>query len=237
MPWIPIPFATRYCFSLFEVVIAWSTVTWVIMTVALMIRPWWRAPEVREGDFQHLTNIVKELKELRKDDKEALGCIIGFNKRCLQPATQCAVRMDMAFFVLDIATDAKQIFDLYLGKQHFLAGLMTCILCTSTTALSKDLYTLRAESKESVRTGIYTDKYLLVLNFERGFESALSLLASAYVCRFAVTDAGSCVSNLFNICMSSYGLASFLQREAINLARFQEIVMPYSTRARDDISL
>jgi len=167
-----------------------------------------------EEDSQYLTNMLRCMREGKIEHD-----VIEGPERCIQPVTKWAVRMDIMFFILDFATDLKQIHDLYLGKQHFLGGVTTCLFCASTAAISKDLRKLRHESKETVRMGIFTEEYLHIMNFEKGFESAISLLLSAYISRFAVTGIDSFLSTAVNILVSAYSLGVYLHRRVILITR------------------
>eukprot|EP00419_Tripos_fusus_P015911 CAMPEP_0172745524 /NCGR_PEP_ID=MMETSP1074-20121228/138164_1 /TAXON_ID=2916 /ORGANISM="Ceratium fusus, Strain PA161109" /LENGTH=305 /DNA_ID=CAMNT_0013576715 /DNA_START=1 /DNA_END=918 /DNA_ORIENTATION=- len=230
----------RSLFCFFEVVIALLTVIWGICTALVVLKSCCRDPYVqREEDSQQLGEMVDSMRSAvpdhnilccdccygntennaNTDQKIKLSSIDG-PKQNIQPVTQRAVWKDMTFFMVDFATDLKQIHDLYLGKQNVFGGLSTLVFFCSLTALSKDILELRKESQETVRRGIYSEGYLRTWNFEKGFESALSLLLSAYTSRFAIQTLDSCLSNVFNILMTAYALSEFLQRKVV-LARFK----------------
>lgn len=143
-----------------------------------------------------------------------LGGVYG-KMKYISKVTGWTVLVELGFFFLDIITDLKQIHDLYHSGQHFLGGLMLFVYSASMTMLVAELTKLYSEVVETLKKGYFTDEFLHMMNLEKGFESALSLMASAYISRFAITDAVSLASNVFNILISSLSLALFLQRRVI----------------------
>jgi len=220
---------TRSLFCLFEVAVALLTMIWGIFMLVLVIKAWRKDHDAQsEEDSNKMLEMVRDMRLALTEEEdskriEQLGSIIGPApaEQRIRPVTQRAVRMDMTFFVLDIATDVKQIHDLYLGKQHFLGGLTTFVFFCSMTAIGKDLVELHKESKTTVRTGIFTEEYLKIWMFEKGFENAFSLLLSAYTSRYAILTFDTFLTNIFNILVSAYSLSVFLHRKLV-LTRFPQ---------------
>jgi len=213
---------TRFWFYFFEVVIGYLTLLWFLVTAAVVVWGGLKLLRGRQEGERHssLMNLASEISQCRQLQMR-LDVVKG-HVRHVQPATYKGMAVELCFFLLDVITDFKQIHDLHQDGQFFLGGLMTCVFASSMTLLANDARALRREVIESVRTGVLTEGYLRIMNLEKGFESAVSLTASAYTCRFAISSADSCLNNVLNILVSTYSLATFLFRRVILLRQFNQ---------------
>jgi len=208
-------FNTRFCFLFFEVVIAYLTLLWWFLTACCTVCGLVKRcrGEKKQDERQNYIDLAKQIHEANQQHS-SLSVVRG-RYQDVQLLTCCGMTVEIVFLIFDMMFDLRQIHDLYHNGQPVIGGCMTFLFASAITMIFQELRTIFEEIRETVTRGFYTDKYLQILYMGKGFESALTLIASAYAARFAIHGPISCMFNLFNMFISTWIMAEFLQRRVI----------------------
>jgi len=137
--------------------------------------------------------------------------------RCVQPVSGISLYKEVFFFCMDIITDLKQLHDLYIAGHHIFGAIMLFIFSGSLTLqlLRCHWCELFRQTKKTLEQKVKTDEYLDILQWEKGFESHLALMLTAYSLRFSMTGADSILTGYVGMLLSLYNFSSYVFQRAV----------------------
>merc|ERR1719350_752757 len=137
--------------------------------------------------------------------------------RHVQPVSRICLYKEVFFFCMDIVTDLKQLHDLYIAGRHIFGAIMLFIFSGSLTTqlLRCHWCQLFKQTKNTIKQKVKTDEYMNILQWEKGFESHLALMLTAYSLRFSMTGADSILTGYVGMLLSLYNFSSYVFQRAV----------------------
>jgi len=147
-----------------------------------------------------------------QDETPNTGTAQHMYERKLRPCSNISIWTEVALYFIDIILDVAQIHNLYWNKCHAFGGAMLFLFIWVFTkqVLNGDLCVLIEEAKVITRRGVKTEPYGRIMRWEKGLESFLSLMFTAYAIHFSVSTALNLLVSFASIFLSVYGLVVYI---------------------------
>jgi len=145
-------------------------------------------------------------------------------ERKVRPYSKTAIKTEVWFFRLDMFTDLLQIHNLYWNRCHAFGGVMLSLFIWVLTVqlVRGDICTLTREVEEIASHGVKTMTYMKIMRWEKGFESFLNLMFTAYAIHFSITTATNLITGFAGLFFSIGGFVVYIFHKGYLMSKYDE---------------